>query len=292
MSIAMIETDALKIAVATHYGARVISLLNRTTGREWMTAGGESTDTGDEVVYSDREAVAWDECFPTVGVWDATGTPWRRRLRDHGDLWGRPWQVVSQTTTSLTTRFDASLFSFVRTLSAAGPTLTADYAVTSRAAEPLPYLWALHALLAVEQGDTITLPGVDKVQASYLPDGKGGNRAPMSLPWRGPNGVLPFALEDVQPSHAGFAAKFIASGVPGGTARVGRDNDWLELAWDETIADLGIWLTYGAWHGHQEIAIEPTSAPADHIGQAIGAKALPLTPGEERRWRVTMTVGS
>jgi galactose mutarotase-like enzyme len=74
--------------------------------------------------------------------------------------------------------------------------------------------------------------------------------------------------------------------------RVGRDRaGWLELSWAAPIQDVGLWITYGAWPeagGHQEIAIEPQSAPADDLGQAIAAGASPLAAGETRRWQVTL----
>src|SRR5664279_4148592 len=89
--ITWIENDKLRVGIAPAYGARVVSLLDKTSGREWITQGVRSGNTGEDAVYLGAEAVGWDECFPTVGPWDASATPWRRRLRDHGDLWGRPW---------------------------------------------------------------------------------------------------------------------------------------------------------------------------------------------------------
>ena len=65
-----------------------------------------------------------------------------------------------------------------------------------------------------------------------------------------------------------------------------------KIAWDETIAHLGIWITYGAWPqkgGHYEVALEPTNAPSDHVGQTIAGGYPPLAVGERRTWRVTMT---
>jgi galactose mutarotase-like enzyme len=86
--------------------------------------------------------------------------------------------------------------------------------------------------------------------------------------------------------------KFVAGGLNGKAARVGRPGQWLTITLDETIADLGIWFTYGAWFGHQEIAIEPQSGPGDHLGQTIEAGAPPLVPGQTRTWRVQLTVGA
>ncbi len=123
--------------------------------------GGQSASTGEDAKYMSEEAVGWDECFPTVGPWDASATAWRRRLRDHGDLWGRPWRVEMAGVDMLALSFASTQFHFARSLHLDGGTLIARYSVTNLDREPLPY-----ALLAVEPDDTIELAGVDKVRAS------------------------------------------------------------------------------------------------------------------------------
>jgi galactose mutarotase-like enzyme len=290
VSILRIENEFVSVAVASEYGARVVSLLDKASGREWMTEGGESPATGEDAVYAHEEAVAWDECFPTVGACDASDTPWGRRLRDHGDLWGRPWRVGMAASDRLDMSYLAREFRFNRNLTLDGATLVVDYSVVNLLREPLPYLWALHALLAVRAGDRIEIPGLPSVRPSYLAlDGE--RLAAERLAFPAADGLLPFPLDQVQPPESRFAAKLIASDLPGGKARIGRPGQWLNLSWSGGIANLGIWMTYGAWFGHQELAIEPTSAPADDLGQAIAAKAPPLSPGELRRWQVRWRVG-
>ena len=88
-----IESEAMRVAVLPAFGARVVSLLDKCSAREWMFEGGQTSDTGEDAVYGADAAVGWDECFPTVSPWDASQTAWQRRLRDHGDIWGRPWTV-------------------------------------------------------------------------------------------------------------------------------------------------------------------------------------------------------
>jgi len=293
MPITFIENAALRAGVAVHFGARVVSLIDKASGREWMTQGGESANTGEDARYSFAEAVGWDECFPTVSRWDAGGTPWGRNLRDHGDLWGRPATLDAQTGTSLAVSFSTPEYRFARRLELDGNTLVARYAAENHGDRPLPYLWALHALLAADAGDRMLLPGIDTARAVYL-SGVDRNALPASLPWHTGNPLLPFPLAEVQPRSANFAAKLYTDEPGDRRALVGRDGSWLELNWDNTISHLGIWLTYGAWPqqvgGHQEVAIEPTNTPADHLGQAIEQGAAPLAPGEQRRWWVRFTV--
>lgn len=291
MTIVRIENEFLSVAVATEYGARVVSLLDKSSGREWMTEGGESPHTGEDADYQDEEAVAWDECFPTVGACDATHTAWRRRLRDHGDLWGRPWRVGMAAGDRLDMSYRGQEFRFNRNLTLDGRMLVVDYSVVNQLREPLPYLWALHALLAVRDGDRIEIPNLPSVRPSFL-SLRGQRLEAESLRFTGDNDLLPFGLDEVQPRDAGFAAKLIAENLPGGTARIGQPGQWLQLGWSGGIANLGIWMTYGAWHGHHEVAIEPTSAPADDLLQGMAADAPPLSAGELRRWQVRFTVGA
>ena len=287
----VIANARLSVAVATGYGARVTSLRHIASGRDWMTQGGESPQTGDDAVYLGDEAVAWDECFPTVGRCNVLATAWGRTLRDHGELWGRPWQVDHYDAETLALSFTAPEFVFERHMRLEGPTLVIDYAVTNRLAVPLPYLWALHALLAVRPGDRMDIPGLESVGVSYLGH-QGQTIALDRAPFAGSHPELPFRLDTIQPPDADFAAKLIAKNLRAGTARIGQPGQWLDLSWDSSIADLGIWITYGAWQGHTEVAIEPTSAPANDLVEAITSGARPLAPGERRAWTVGMTVGA
>jgi galactose mutarotase-like enzyme len=288
-----IENDYIAVAVAPTYGARITSLVDKASGRELITQGSESPNTGEEAAYLSAESVGWDECFPTISPWDGRATPYCRKLRDHGDLWGRPWMVDAATALSMKASFLSREFRFVRSLSLEGRSLVADYSATNLTREPLPYLWAQHCLLRVEPGERIELPELERVSATYLSLDGEILRQP-SLPWTG-SSLLPFPLDTVQSKTANFAGKFYASGVAGTTARIGRPGRWLEMSWDHSIDHLGIWITYGAWpgpDGHYEIALEPTNAPADHLGQAMSGGAAPLYPGERRDWRVTLTLVS
>jgi galactose mutarotase-like enzyme len=291
VGIIFIENDRLRVGVSANYGARVVHLVDKASGREWMTQGGESPNVSEDVKYLDKEAVAWDECFPTVGVYDATGTVWGRVLRDHGDIWGRPWTVDEATATvaSLTRATDE--FAFTRRLSLEGATLVADYTLQNRLSQPMPWLWALHVLFAVRAGDTMDVPGLTTVASGFFShNGKTGHSAAMA--WPGPNPELPFRLDEIQPPSSQFMGKLTATGLNGGSARIGQPGQWVTLNWDDSIADLGIWMTYGAWFGHYEVALEPQNAPGDWLGQTIVSGAPPLPPGETKRWRVTMTASA
>lgn len=287
-----IENKSVRVVVLPGFGARVVSLVDKTTGRDWMAPGGISQNTGEDAVYSVDEAVGWDECFPTVSRWDASATVWGRNLRDHGDLWGRPWRIESATPTSLHTIFAGANFRFGRRLSLDGRRLMASYDVENTGDAPLPFLWALHALLITQPGEEIDLPGADKLAVTFL--SLDGQRIDIAeLPWPGSGTALPFPISQVQPIESRFMGKLFAPHQK--QASVGGANGWLDLAWDG-VEHLGIWLAYGAWPSPgsiHHVALEPTTDPLDHLGQVPDrGQTLPISPGETRTWQVEMTLRS
>ena len=288
-----LANEELSLAVDADYGARITSLLDKRTGREWMVQGARSADTGRDAVYGAAEAIGWDECFPTVAPWNAERTAWGGRLRDHGELWGRPAEIAERTRTSITTIAEGELFSLRRRLELEQTTLRVRYRLDNRAGETLPYLWAAHGLLQVTPRDRILLPGRERVTATYL----GREGKPMlasSLDWPGPNPAWPEALEAVQPASAHIAAKLYVENWPAGAAFVGNGQEgWLRIGWSKEIDSLGVWLNYGGWPvpgDTHHIGLEPTNSPVDHLGDAIARGAPPLPPGGGREWFVEYTL--
>jgi galactose mutarotase-like enzyme len=290
-----IENAELRVVVQPDFGARVVSLIDRRSGRDWMAKGEVSANTGEDARYGVGEAVGWDECFPTVGACDASGTAWGRPLRDHGDLWGRPWRVDGHSRGALTTTFTGDEFRFCRRLELNGARLTADYQVENLdGEEPLPFMWALHALLVTEAGESIDFPGIDRIRAGGMR--LAGVAVPGGdLPWPGPVAGLPFPLDRIQPGSADFMGKFYLAGVPALEPEVGGSGRRLHFAWSG-LDHLGIWLTYGGWPekgGAHHVALEPTTAPADDLMQALHEGTMvTIEPGGTAEWRVEiMLVG-
>jgi galactose mutarotase-like enzyme len=284
----ILQNEQLMVAVAPDFGARVTRLIDRATGRDWMAQGGQSIQTGEDAVYGLAEAVGWDECFPTVGRCDVKGTVWGRVLRDHGDLWGRSFAIVEHRADLLTLEYESDQFRFVRTLRLDGATLHVDYQIDNLTADPMPYLWALHGLLAVRPGERITLPGVSQMTAPYV-SLQGEIIDLPAIQWPNTRAALGFDIDMVQPQTAGFAAKMYAAVPAQARAKVGA----LEVIWSgDQIGHLGLWFTYGGWPGvggvHQ-LAIEPTNASAGDLAEGL-AQVTPIAPFGHHRFAVQFTI--
>ena len=260
-----LRNDRIALAVDAHHGARVVSLI--ALGREWLVQGEPAT--GD--VFGGQQATGWDECFPTVLACNGKDFGWSRKLRDHGEMWGRPWQVQVGNNW-LEAIFEESQFSFARRLVLDGKTLIANYSVINKGAERIGYLYSQHLLLALKPGENISFKGIGPLSSSQ---------------------VEPFTWPDarftpVKSIKVAEATKLYArrSGQP--KASVLTPQGSLTLSWDDL--DLGLWLNYGGWPSDapvHQVAIEPTSAPFDGLSRD---SASWLKPGEKAGWKITITV--
>jgi hypothetical protein len=292
---------ALSIIVVPGLGGRVVSLRDERCGREWLKQGSapdpdEARTWSEEVaVFSGRASFGWDECLPTVAPCADPLAVDGPQLRDHGDLWGRPAEVRADpgaiTTTWTPMRW---AYRLTRRLSLEqGGTCRADYQLISLMDRPAPVLWSMHPTLALEPGSRIELPGEDRVRLTWTTGSP--LVATESVAWplaSAPDGSA-VDLGRIR-DRDGSAAKCYASRARVGTVRA-ADGDRLEFTWDRSLVPaLGVWLDFGGWPGGgppvEQVALEPTSSPDDHLGDAIAHdRAWSLPPASVLRWWVRVT---
>jgi hypothetical protein len=291
-----VETAEARIVVLPDLGARVVSMLDRRRGREWLAQGRPpdalSAWASGEAVFAGAQAFGWDECLPTVvSSVDLTSQDRSIRLRDHGALWGRPAQVqVEQGHLVSTWRPDDWPGAIERVITLEGAEVSIRYRVTSHAARPLPFLWSMHPLLTLEPGTRLELPGVGHASVGGvigMPVEASGTVAwPVSVL---PSGPIDWSL--VVDGDAGTAAKLYVPAPPHARV-VTPDGAALELTWDRGFAPtLGLWLTYGGWHPDgprlHQVALEPATSGDDALATAAEAgRAVTVGPGATVEWWV------
>lgn len=269
-------SDRMRLTLEPDFGARITSLTDLRSGRQWLVDGPFTGGADDQAGYGAAEARGWDECFPTIGkghhpVWGM--------LRDHGAIWGRPWEVTARPDGQhCKAVYAAKAFRFERALTLTGAVVTADYRVTNLSAVALPYLWSQHALLATTPGDALRLHGFADLVT-------GGLRY-----------VWPHHpardLTRVGSLDEGFMQKSYAAAGKGAEV-VGPDGG-IRFGWSDDLAAFGLWLDYGGWPKDgpvHQIAFEPTTAMADDLVQAerLGQLRV-LPPGQTHGWSVTVSL--
>jgi hypothetical protein len=279
----LLESPAVRIVAVPSLGGRVVSLLDRRSGREWLVQGEEPPGNddfwaADDAVFGGREAFGWDECAPTVAPCPDPRDPDGPPLRDHGASWGRPIEFAEDPDRIVTAWADPRWpFRMSRTITVEGATVVARYAAWTDAGEPLPLLWSMHALLALAPGTTLLI------------------EPPVTGSWPVPlDGAGDASTDTVLPIDAGVSAKlYLPAGELSRVAARGVDGAEIRFDWDRAFAPvLGVWLDYGGWPAgaaRHQVALEPTTSAHDTLEAAQrDGSGVSLRPGEVVRWQVTM----
>jgi galactose mutarotase-like enzyme len=295
-----LEDDSLALVVVPGLGARAVSLVDRRSGREWLVQGDPpgrdeaAAWASEDVVFDGRTSFGWDECLPSVAPSPDPLDPGAPALRDHGDQWARPAEpYLDEQTGTLEKTFSSTRwpYAFDRRVSLPGEgEILVEYRLTSRAEKAIPVLWSMHPVFRFEPGTRLDLGRTREARLTWA------NGLPLSPADR--VGWPVASLDDGQPidlSHVrgreGWAAKLYAA-APEVARAVTPDGSALELRWDrETAPTLGVWLSTGGWPvggpPAEQVALEPTTSPDDHLGDALAhERALMLEPGDVRHWWV------
>ena len=270
-----LRNENLEISLVPELGAKIISLVNRRTGREWMwQPEGERkwfrNALGDDFAASTM--VGWDECLPTIAPCEFKD----RRLPDHGEVWSVPWQLNreacarGQLKTSV--RLAVSPLDFERTIALHGNAVELDYRLTNRRDAPEAFLWAMHPLLPVTPGDALDLTAETRQRLG-------------DKPW----------LENLSfPADQPACDKTFAGPLTMGRAGVGnpQTGDKLTYFWDTRLNNtLGVWLTCGGWNGHHHLALEPTNGGPDSLAAAHAQGRCGVIPANGTlSWKITLLI--
>jgi len=272
-----LDNDRVGVAVVPELGARIISVRDVQTAREWLWHPPGAlklfrNQPGDDFASSPLAGI--DECFPTIAPCRWQG----RDLPDHGQLWSAAWGVDGEAWRGGTLRTQCRAgcppFFFERSVALAGNEIRLGYRLQNLNTSDESFLWAIHPLLHIREGDHLELPA--------------GTRALFNgHPW----------IDHVSSAiPEGQCAKIFASPITEGRARVvnHRDGGWLELAWDAAQNNcLGVWLNRGGWHGHHHLALEPTNACADDLSEAAKRGRCGIIPaGGSISWSLCLRVGN
>jgi galactose mutarotase-like enzyme len=272
----VLSNEDVELAVAPELGAKIVSLKNLRTGREWLWHPPGNLQlfknhARDE--FSASPLVGIDECLPTIEPCSWQG----RELPDHGEVWNVPWQVDWRAwkdgILKTKARLHVSPFEFARTVELRGNEVCLAYELHNLGTAAENFIWAIHPLLRLEPGDRLELPDSTRERLN------------------GETWVD--AVASTIPAKN--CAKIFARPVSEGRAAIYNqaNEDRLEFAWDSSENNtLGLWLTRGGWHGHHHFSIEPTNADNDSLAVAAEKKNCGVVAGKSSvNWQLCLRVG-
>jgi galactose mutarotase-like enzyme len=279
-----LRTEHLEVEIVPALGARILTLRNRRTGRNWLwrpeSRGLFANQPGDD--FSKSTLAGADECLPTLQACSWEG----RDLPDHGEVWALPWKLdpsaLKEGRVTTWVELPLSPFLFTRTISLIGNMIVLDYEIENCGTEAEKFLWCWHPLFRFEEGDRIELPdssGPLQIEAAMNPDGTRGDLWPMRK------------LAETEASQGSFLKAFTSAG--NGLARLIHAEEQLSLRWDpRQLPWFGLWLTRGGWESFHHVALEPTNAARDSLASAVREGIGPefLDAGGKSRWQLNVSL--
>jgi hypothetical protein len=296
-----LESDALRVEVWPQFGGKVSSVVDKADGFELMFNYPAELPSGPQYdqPYGKGWYAGWDECFPAVAPGTYDRHPYNGvAVPDHGELWGLP-TISVPAKGGITTVWHGLRFGYRLTrklwLDPDAASLTAEYTLVNLAPFEFHFVWAMHALMAMNTA--IEFYWKDRpFRLSH--DAKGtdiqriftfGENEPEELANLDHPGALP----------AGGGWKLFSLDPIGDPFKVGYPtreyNRTLSISYsapDELPAYWGIWINTGGWAGHRHFAIEPTTGRFDQIDRAMNDRSAGrVAPLGRRDWSVRWEVG-
>jgi galactose mutarotase-like enzyme len=284
-----LESDHLQVDVAPSVGGRVVSLVDKTSGHEWLwrnralplrrlSAGAEYDPNFfggiDELLPNDPPEVIDGVSCPDHGELWTTALKWKcdqDRLR----LWGKLPLIGLEYEREMVLRTDR-------------PCLDFRYRISNRTARVRPFVWKLHAALAVAAGDVIECSARD---ARVVDLAWSRHKTLEPFPWP----VIEGQAVHVVPPPDGTVDFFYLFDLAAGELALRRPGRKLQFVYR---FDRGVfpyaWLfaSYGGFDGHYTVILEPCTAMPMSVNAAAAQKQCStLGPGETLETEVSIWAG-
>ncbi|MCL2343473.1 MAG: hypothetical protein FWC62_06215 [Firmicutes bacterium] len=255
-------------AIITLRGSKLVSLLDKTSGRELLlqSKGDQLLQGGYDADYNAVDVGGFDEMFPTIDACFYESAPWEgARLPDHGEVWSLDWDCAAEWDCIHAqvhgVRLPYTLTKRIHFTSEAD--LRIDYTLENLSPFDLDFVWAAHAMFAMEENSAVLLP--DGCESGTLAFSHGE-----LLGTFGDSVELQSVLQIDRP-HERYMDKFYIDGdLPSGWCGVFHPSDHsaYRLSFPvETVPYLGVLLSRGLHLGNCAI-LEPCTGAFDRPDRA------------------------
>jgi hypothetical protein len=275
--------------VAPSVGGRVVSLIDKATGHEFLWRNRalslQPLPAGSE--YDPNFFGGIDELLPNdiPEILDGVNCP------DHGELWTTrlDWACKGDRL-RLRGRLAAFGLEYERRMSLRSdkPCLDVAYRITNPTGQPHPFLWKLHAALAVAAGDIIECPA-RKGQVVDLAWSRYRTLQPFDWP------MIEGQAANVIPPADGTTDFFYLFDLKEGRMAWRRPGKGLSFAYEFDLRVFPYaWLfaSYGGFNGHYTVILEPcTTIPIAVNEAAANGQCSVLQPREAMETQVSIWAG-
>lgn len=310
-----LRSDRLTLIILPKRGGKIASFRELSTDREFLSQhddiaketgeigkqrpSGERLESaleelnespGPDAGFCREHDWGWDDIAPAITAETYALSPgFSVKVPDHGETWRYPWRIlVAPNNTTVTLQVTGKLFPFVltRRTELFSRSVKHEYTIENFGDTAIPWMWVAHPLFTLNPGMYIEAPAEWKwmrnaLTTSELPRYNGI----YTYPGNNPN------LMRCPTPNTGVARKLFFEHSTNNTAKtVGVVDSFLNrrILFHVNPAGagwFGIWCNAGFLFGHNNIAVEPASAPMDSLSSAARLGRLPMVrAGETRSW--------
>jgi hypothetical protein len=286
-----LRSDTLRVVVDPVRGAKITSLLDVRSGREWLLAADQGPwPPAPGSTFVDNPICGWDEMFPNAYPGVYTEPPYAGvALLDHGEVWSRPWRVERRTSTSILSRIEGQHLPYTleREVVLDGSTLRLSDRVIVREPHTLSMLWAAHPQLTTRPGTRVSLRNQTRALRS-IEDGEGTISGVLVDP------DAAIDLMTVVPEGAGLMLHPTADDHIDGIELKDLDGGWLRMTWDATeLPNFGLWVDHGLYAPSPVICPEPATAFEGDPHEGFRAvEPAAMSHLDSASWTIHVSVGS
>ena len=270
-----LENERLR-AVITIRGSKMVSLFDKKSGREFLlqSSGDELRQGGYDSDYNAADVCGFDEMFPAIDACCYEGGPWNGvRIPDHGEVWGLDWDCDSRDgaleASVYGVRFPYKLSK--RIYFKETNILRIDYSLQNLSAFEMDFIWAAHAMFALDDDSVLLLPDSRaKAVLTYSYNsrmGSYGDSFPLDSRYKayGQGG-----LSVVNPGEVYMDKYYIKDKLPSGSCGIAYPSGGLACMLSfpvQTVPYLGVLLGNGLHIGNCAI-VEPCTGAFDRPDRA------------------------
>lgn len=266
-NLVVLESAELRVELVPEVGARIISMVDRRTGYEFLWRNQDVPLRREKpgTDYDPNWYGGIDELLPN----DPPETIAGIACPDHGELWTAAfdYKQVGSNVVALTAHIPRFNFEVVRVVEVAEHSCRCKSRITSHAADPRPFLWKLHPALKIQPGDQISC----SAERFTVADPECSRRTGAGQ-WEG----------EIVPEFDGTAEFLYLHGLWNGYISWERGGKKFDVRFDASVFRYAWYFaSYGGFMGHHVAVLEPCTTMPMHVGEADLLGQCPtLQPGQ------------
>ena len=299
----ILENESLRLTFLPQYACKLVSLVSKRTGREFLFQPQEETITvptyGNS--FSSSDEGGFTEVFPSLETCPYPQEPFTGTIiPDHGEIWALPWSsVFSPNGYSVQATVESTNLPYAlsRTTTLQNNEIHFDYTLQNNGDFPFKYIWMPYAVLACTVHTKLLIPGnlqhIVSVSYSSLRLGAWGTAHTYPITKDIQHREMDLSQMEPPESHTCEKFYFTSTNQAGWCGIEHTDTaEQLSYMYDaEQLPYLGIWKNQGGCYGHYNLVLKPCTGVYDNLYLAHAIRRCSVVkPQSQVHWSLRMVI--